>query len=146
MCAGIGFLVSGLLIFLVAEKVSGYLPLTSASVRRLSVPMRVSITLLLVALGMFISAVILATTGAQLAQLASLVLASTGLWVFLFGFLGLQAGFGIVKPLYGPTAVVLPRQAAYPGTWIELRNVHPAFVAAVEQQHASWQASLYTNP
>src|SRR5205823_4366812 len=36
MCVGIGFLVSGILIFLVARKVSGYLPLTSASNQRLN--------------------------------------------------------------------------------------------------------------
>ena len=137
ICAGVGFLISGLLIFLVSDKVSGYLPLTSASARRLGLLMRVSVAIVGVALVMLIAAAFLATTGESLAQLASVLLVSTGLPVFLLGFTGLQFGLQVLKPVYGPTALVLPRDAMHPDRWIELRNVHPAFVAAVQQQHAA---------
>ncbi len=137
ICAGVGFLISGLLIFLVADKVSGYLPLTWASARRLGLLMRVSVGIVGVALVMLIAAAYLATAGESLTQLASVLLVAAGLPVFLFGFTGLQVGLQVLKPVYGPTAVVLPLDAAHPGRWIELRNVHPQFVAAVQQQHAA---------
>jgi len=136
MCVGIGFLVSGILIFLVARKVSGYLPLTSASNQRLNWALQGSAATLVVVALMWIAAALLSTTGSPLAQLTALLLVSFGLMAFLLGFTGLQVGLQILKPLYGPTAVILPRQTGHADTWIELRNVHPVFVAAVEQMSA----------
>lgn len=137
MLVGIGFLISGLLIFLVAQKVSGYLPLTRASSTRMALVLRISIAIVLAALAMLIPAAAFAMTGEPLAQFASVLLVSFGLLVFLFGFTGLQVGLQVLKPMYGPTALVLPARTDYPGTWIELRNVHPNFVAAVQQQQAA---------
>jgi len=136
MCVGIGFVVSGILIFLVAQKVSGVLPLTSRSDRRLSRMLQISIAVLAVVGVMWIMALVLSTTGNPLAQLMALLLVSFGLMAFLLGFTGLQVGLQILRPVFGPTAMVLARQPGQTQTWLELRNVHPAFVAAVEQSRA----------
>jgi len=136
MCVGVGFLLSGILIFLVARKVTGFLPLTSESSRRLSLVRMISLALMGVALALLSGAAVLSAAREPLAQLAALLLLSLGLIAFLFGFTGLQIGLQVLKPLFGPTAVVLPRQPRNSETWLELRNVHPAFVAAVQQRNA----------
>jgi hypothetical protein len=137
MCVGVGFLVTGILIFLVARKVTGYLPLTSASSRRLAQVMRVSVVFVALGAILLIAAASLSATGDPLAHLTAILLLAFGLMLFLIGFTGLQVGLQMLKPLYGPTAVVLPRPPGHKETWIELRNVHPAFVAAVQQVYSA---------
>jgi hypothetical protein len=137
MCVGIGFLVSGLLIFLVARRVTGYLPLTSTSNQRISLVLQLSVVVVTVGAILLIVAALLAATADPLAHLAGVLLLPFGLMAFVVGFTGLQVGLQMLKPLYGPTAVVLPRQPGHTETWIELRNVHPAFVAAVQQVNSA---------
>lgn len=57
-------------------------------------------------------------------------------------FVGL-IGIVLLRGLYGPAAVILPQRPGYYGLLVELRRVHPNFVAAVQQhQHARWAAGL----
>jgi hypothetical protein len=44
-------------------------------------------------------------------------------------------GLLVVRPLIGPRATVMERQSAQFDRLVELRRVHPVFVAAVNQIH-----------
>ena len=94
---------------------------------------------------MWIAAALLFATGIPLAHVEAWLLVTLGLLAFLIGFTGLQVGLQLLKPVFGPTAVILPRQPGDLETWIELRSVHPAFVTAMEQlraAHTSQSAGL----
>jgi hypothetical protein len=116
---------------LMSRRASGYLPLTHASAKML----RLS----------FWSLVALIPIGAVVA-LAGLTLAgasngeSVGTTIGVLGFvLGLATlivgliGLAIVRRTLGPTGKIFEPQPGQYQSLIELRNVHPAFVAAVQQ-------------
>jgi hypothetical protein len=116
-----------------AERVTGYLPLTQASAQKIRTLRWTFLGLLLIGFVLFgISFVVAAN--------------STGpLWAVLF-FLGLGALFaGLIGTLVGrgamgPRGKLLDQQPGYYQLrLIELSNVHPAFVAAV-QQHQQMRA------
>jgi hypothetical protein len=65
-------------------------------------------------------------------SLSSSVKGAAGLLGLLLLLAGLL-GFLIARPLVGPKGNVMPRQAGMDYQLIELRNVHPAFVMAVQQ-------------
>jgi hypothetical protein len=115
-----------------AERVTGYLPLTHASAQRIR-------TLRWIFLGLILLGFVLWVVGFVVAA------NSTGpLWTGLF-FLGLGAMFaGVIGALLGrgamgPRGKLLDQQPGYYQRLIELSNVHVAFVAAV-QQHQQMRA------
>lgn len=60
-------------------------------------------------------------------------------WIVIFSALTLLSGIVgllVVRPMVGPRARVLEQQPGYYDKLVELRNVHPAFVAALNQMHA----------
>ena len=64
-------------------------------------------------------------------------------------FLGFVIGLLVVKPLIGPRGNVMEQRPGYHDKLVELRNVHPAFVAEVNykhQQRAAQQAASYSPP
>jgi hypothetical protein len=140
MCIGVGFFISGPLVFLVSRRARGYLPLTQASNRRLGRMLPVSAAVLAAGAVICVASGLLGTSRDPLANLAALLLFSLGLLLVLFGFTGLQIGLQTLRPLFGPTGKVLRAQPGQPETSIELRNVHPAFVAAVQQMDAARMA------
>lgn len=62
---------------------------------------------------------------------------STATFVLLvlsaLSFVGFLVGYLVVRPLIGPRGTVMEQQVGYYDKVVELRNVHPAFVAAVNQ-------------
>ncbi len=65
--------------------------------------------------------------------------------LLVLGFLAIVAGLVglvIVRAIVGPRGKVMERQPNQPDTLIELRNVHPGFVIAVEQ-HQLTRAAQY---
>jgi hypothetical protein len=75
-----------------------------------------------------------ATTGANATDTAiALGLAALGFLLLLAGIIGAV----VIKPLTGPRAKVTGPPPGYHDNLVELRNVHPAFVAAVLQRQHS---------
>ncbi len=111
-----------------SERSSGYLPLTRSSVKKLR-------TVTWTFGGLIPLAFFLWAIGIVLSSVSSSQINSAIFWLlFLLGFGALFAG--VIGLLIGRSAVnpvgkVLDRQPGYYESLIELRNVHPAFVAAV---------------
>jgi hypothetical protein len=133
ICVGIGFFVSAFLMYLVSRRASGYLPLTFASNRKLALVMRIALATIAVAILMGILAAVLASRNDLTASVAALILTQLTILVFVCGALFLQTGLQITYPLFGPRARVMKQKPGQVDRLIELRNVHPAFAAAVLQ-------------
>jgi hypothetical protein len=141
ICAGgLGFIAYAIAIAAVAERASGYLPLTRSSSRTVTLAFWVPTGLLIAWVAAWVLTVILAwtTTDPNVSTLA---------WVsFGLGFLFLAAGLGgrlLVAPFMRPRGKVMPKVAGQGDRIVELRNVHPNFVAAVNQvQHVRMAQSL----
>jgi hypothetical protein len=131
------FWFGGLLVAaLTSRRASGYLPLTHESVTRLrNVTLGVA-ALIPLAVLFWIVAVIVPS-------------ASIG---FLFAVLGGAAfivavvAMLIVRRTYGPTGKVLEPKAGHLESLVELSNVHPAFVAAVQQLQQMRAQNAYQRP
>jgi hypothetical protein len=61
-------------------------------------------------------------------------------------FVGFVVGYLVVRPLVGPRATVMEQQPGYYDKLVELRNVHPAFVTAVNEVHQQRAANLPQMP
>ncbi len=109
-----------------AERVSGYLPLTKASSKQVRTLRWIFLGLILFGFALFITsfAVAAGTTG-PLWWLPFLV----GLGALFAGAVGMLIG----RRAMGPTGKLLDQQPGQYHRLIELGNVHPAFVAAVQQ-------------
>ena len=121
--------VGGLLLrAMLAERVTGYLPLTRASASRLQ-RMR-WILAGVIALGFVLILVSFALANSNGA--AFFIVFIGGIAVMLGGLIGLS----IARSTVGPAGKLLDVQPGYNQRLIELRNLHPAFVAAVQElQH-----------
>ena len=121
---GWSFWVGGMLAaVLTARRASGYLPLTKASARNLRL-------LTWGLMGLLPLAVVLWITAA-LVQSGTIAFA-----LVVFGMAALlvaSLGLGIVRRLYAPTGKVLEPQPGFYQSLVELNNVHPAFVTAVQE-------------
>ncbi|HEY4889680.1 MAG TPA: hypothetical protein VIJ58_14060 [Candidatus Dormibacteraeota bacterium] len=132
VCSGVGVLISLLIMYLVSRRASGYLPLTKASSRRIALASWIPGGLVIGTIAIWVLAAIVgnssnnATTGAVAAVLVIL-----SLLTLLAGFVGLL----VVRPLIGPRGTVMEQQPGQFDRVVELRRVHPAFVAAVNQLH-----------
>jgi hypothetical protein len=118
-----------------AERTTGYLPLTRASAMKLRTVTWTFGGLIPLAFFFWVVGIVLASV------------ANAGAFVELFLLLGIGAlfagaiGLFIGRPAVMPSGKVLDPQPGHFESLIELRNVHPAFVAAVQQhQHARWAA------
>ncbi|HSS62470.1 MAG TPA: hypothetical protein VLK30_13530 [Candidatus Limnocylindrales bacterium] len=133
------FWVGGLLLSAaLAERVSGYLPLTRASARKIRI-VRWSFA------GLILLGFVLWATGFAVASIAN-----GAIFEFLF-LAGLGAMFGGVvgtflgRAAMGPRGKLLDLQPGYFQRLVELTNVHPAFAAAV-QQHQQMRAQQTYQP
>jgi hypothetical protein len=125
---------SALVAVLVAERASGFLPLTMASSRMVGLARWVPRGLVIGSGVLWIAIAIaaVANVGAAAANAGDVA----GLFVFL-GVLMLVAGLVgrfVFMPLVCPRGRVT-LLAGYPDKLVELRNVHQAFVSAVTQAH-----------
>ena len=129
---------SGPLSFSSERSTTGYLPLTRVSDRRLALSTWLPVAIMFLALAPWIAALVINAAGGTQSS-DSTTSALPGI-LLLLG-IALLAGGGFVllalRPLLGPQGKVKVVEIA-PGrqqTIVELRRVHPAFVAAVRQMH-----------
>jgi hypothetical protein len=131
---------------LVAREASGRLPLTGASRQKLQVVEWTS-------LGLLPPMLVLLVVGATMISVSVDQPGwAIGIAVLVLGFLcllGFIVGLLVVRPRIGPRAFVMARATGYHDNLVELRHVHPAFVAAVNQMYAAraaHYAALQTEP
>ena len=108
---------------LTARRASGYLPLTRSSAKILRFMTWSAIGMIPLAVVLWILAAVV-SSGAVAFSLVVFGVAAL--------FLGLIA-LVLVRRTYGPTGKVLEPRPGHYQSLVELSNVHPAFVAAVQQ-------------
>ena len=114
-----------------SERTTGYLPLTRASMKKLRTVTWTFGALIPLAVFFWVLGIVLASVSNSAI--------STEIFELLF-LLGLGALFGGIvglflgKPAVGPQAKILERQPGHYESLIELRNLHPNFVAAMQQR------------
>jgi hypothetical protein len=141
----IGLLIAAAVLAGVSQRASGYLPLTRSSSRLVGLTSWVPIGLIIGAFVMwtlvpFSAAVKVDATDTNAAGVAGILL--------LVGALLLVAGLVgrlVVMPLVSPRAKVIV-QPGYYDKLVEIRNVHPAFVAAVNQAQQALAAQYAAIP
>ena len=129
---GIGLIGYAIVMAAIAQRASGYLPLTLASRRAVNLAFWVPLALLGLALAMWLAAAIICLpTNDPTRNTIGRVLFWLGILVFLFGVLGRL----LITPRVGPRAKVREQLPGFYDKVVELRNVNPAFVDAVRQAH-----------
>ena len=133
---GIGIIAYAIVINVVSQKASGYLPLTKSSRNRLNAYLWTVVALLPLSFVFVIGGLVIASGNDATTSAIGTVVALLGVLMFI----GFVVG-ALLRRLFGPGATV--REPA-PGQYdkiVELKRVHPAFAAAVANQHASWMAN-----
>jgi hypothetical protein len=129
------FLFGVLVARLMSRRAFGYLPLTRASVNKLRLVRWGSAGVLLSTIPLWILASVILSNSSE-----GSVGAGVGVLLFLvtlLTFFGGLVAFLIVRQAVGPTGKVMEQQVGQYDSLVEIRRVHPAFVAAVQQhQHA----------
>lgn len=140
---GIGIIGYAIVMAAIAQRARGYLPLTLASRRTVNLAFWGPLALLGLALAMWVAAAIigLPTSDPTLNTIGA-VLFWIGLLVFVFGLIGRL----VITPLIGPRAKVREQVPGQYDRIVELRNLNPAFVAAVNQAHQARYASYAPIP
>ena len=140
---GIGILMYAIVMTAIAQRASGYLPLTRASRRTVELALWVPLALLGLSLVLWIAAfiIVVATSDTTLVRIAGVLF-----WLGLLVVLGGLFGRLVVTRLVGPRAKVGEQLIGQYDKLVELRNVHPAFVAAVNQMHAGKAAQFSAPP
>jgi hypothetical protein len=122
-----------------ARRASGYLPLTRACRKKLTLAKWVPLGLIPLGFLLLIGGVFVGPSGSN-------SIASTFGWlVFFTGFASLIVGVvgaSVVRASFGPAGKVMERQPWQYDQLVELKRVHPAFVVAV-QQHQHARAAQY---
>jgi hypothetical protein len=140
---GLGFIVFAIAMTALSRRASGFLPLTRSSSRTVALATWVPLGLLGGWVVLWIAA---AVVGFPSSDPTTVTIA----WVlFWLGMLAL--GFGlvgrlVVKPLLCPRGNVMEQLPYQYDKVVELSNVRPAFVAAVNQMHASRAAQYASQP
>ena len=125
---GMGAIAFAVVMSLTAQRASGYLPLTKDSSRLVTLSFWVPLVVMGLAVLLWIAAFPVA---------ASTSIGDAAGWLFWIGLLLLISGLAgrlIVTPLLTPRAKVMEVAPGQNDRIVELRNVHPAFVAAVAQR------------
>ena len=142
LCGGIGLFLGAILIAAVALRAGGFLPLTRASSRQVTLATWVPVGLIVGSFALDFAVVFGAVGQVDAADPNATTVAGI---VLLVGLLMLVAGLAgrlVVTPLVCPRGKVT-MQPGYYDRLVEIRNVHPAFVAAVNQvQHVRMAQSL----
>ena len=142
VCTGVGLLIIFVLMWAVSFRASGYLPLTRASRRKLTLAKWIPVGLMVLTFVLWIAAAIL---GLRSNDATASTIAGSLLVIGLLSFLAGLAGRLVITRIAGPRARVMERQPGQYDQVVELRNVHPAFVMAVNQLHsarAAYHASV----
>jgi hypothetical protein len=146
VCTGVGLLIIFVLMWAVSLRASGYLPLTRASRRKVTLATWIPIGLIVLTFVLWIAAAIL---GLRSNDSTTSTIAGSLLIIGLLSFLAGLAGRLVITRIAGPRARVMERLPGQYGQVVELRNVHPAFVMAVNQLYAAraaYAASMQAEP
>jgi hypothetical protein len=126
----VGLLIVFVLMYVVSRRASGHLPLTKMSSRTIALASWIPAGLLIGTVLLWVVAAIVGSSSndptassaaGRILILSLLTLGSGGV------------GWLIVRPIVGQRATVMEQQPGYYDRIVELRSVHPAFVAAVIQ-------------
>jgi hypothetical protein len=137
---GMGAIAFAVVMALTAQRASGHLPITKDSSRLVTIATWVPVALMILAVLVWITAFPVA---------ASSSIGDAAGWLFWLGLLLLLSGLAgrlIVKPLLSPRARVEEMAPGRNDRIVELRNVHPAFVAAVLQAQRARAGQLAPPP
>lgn len=134
---GIGIILYAIVLSSIAQRAGGYLPLTHAARRRVEMAIWAPVVLLLGWIVLWIVAVIVSPTSSDQSGSG---LAAAFFFLGLLLLIGGLVGRLVIMRFLVPQARVFEPQPGQFDKIVELRNVHPAFVAAVTQQHSSWTA------
>jgi hypothetical protein len=134
---GIGFIAFAIVMAAIAQRASGHLPLTHGSRRLVNLVFWTPLALLGLWILLWTAAWI---TGRATSDPTLTTIAWVMFWVGLLALAGGLVGRLIVTALVGPRGKVMEPPPGHIDKLVELRNVHPAFVAAVRQIHATWAA------
>jgi hypothetical protein len=135
---GIGILAHAIVVAAMSQRASGYLPLTRSSSRTATLAFWIPVGLLLaVPVAIAITLIFAVSSNDPTGSLAAV----------FFWLSALMLGFGLlgrllVRPLICPRGKVMEMAPGQNDRIVELRNVHPAFVTAV-QQHQQVRAAQY---
>jgi hypothetical protein len=141
MVTGVGLVLIVLITAAVSRRAGGWLPLTRSSRRKLRTVFWTFTGLLVggIAAGLWgLGAIVLAPEMQGPQTALGLRLMVVGLTSFIMGALGQVA----VRPRVGPQGIVTAQWVRGLGNVVDLRNVHPVFVIAVDRlQHQ--RAAMY---
>jgi Na+-transporting methylmalonyl-CoA/oxaloacetate decarboxylase gamma subunit len=127
------YLLGAMVAALVAEKASGFLPLTRSSSRLVGLALWIPVWLMFGAVGLWLLVAIAAVANVDASDPnaggVGFVFVCLGILLLVSGIIGRL----VVYPLISPRARIT-RPPGYYDKLVELRNVHPSFVAAVMQR------------
>jgi len=132
---GIGIIAYAIVVNLVSRKASGYLPLTRASRNRLNVYLWTVVALLPLSFVFLLGGLVIASGSDSTSGAIGTAVVVIGALMFVAFVVG-----ALLRRLFGPGATVNEPMPGQYDKIVELKRVHPAFVAAVVSQHASWMA------
>ncbi len=134
---GIGIVLYAVVITVVAQKASGFLPLTRSSNRIVALAIWVPAGLLI---GWVLLWILAAAIGLPSSDSTALTIAAIMFWVGLLLLIAGLVGRLLVMRMICPRGKVMEPQPGQLDKLVELQNVNPAFVAAVHQLQASRMA------
>jgi hypothetical protein len=134
---GLGLLFYALIVTLISQKATGHLPLTMRARNRLRVYIGVVVALLPLSFVLFFTGLAFGSSSDSTSSTIAIVLTTAGVLLFVAFLAG-----ALLRSLFGPRGRVMEPQPGYVDKLVELRNVHPAFVMAVQQMHASRMAQI----
>ncbi len=137
---GLGIIFYAIIVTLVSQKASGYLPLTRAARNRLYLYIGAVVALMPLSFILFFAGLAVGLNNDSTSSTASAILVVAGVALFVLFLAG-----ALLRSLVGPRAKVMEPQLGQIDKLVELRNVHPAFVAAVLQMHAARMAQLQSS-
>ncbi len=136
---GVGFIAFTIVVAAVSERASGFLPLTRSSSRTVALAFWIPLALLMAWPICWVLALITAGNPSASATTGGLF------WLGVFFLLAGMIGRLVVTRFVSPRAKVMELAPGHFDRIVELRNVHPLFVAAVLQRQQA-QASQYAYP
>jgi hypothetical protein len=136
---GLGIIAYAVVIAVVARRATGFLPLTRSSSRTVMLALWVPVGMIIAWVVLWVAAAII---GLPSSDQTLITIAAILFWVGVFALLGGLVGRLVIMPLICPRAKVMEQLPYQYDKLVELRNVNPAFVAAVNQMHAARQQQV----
>jgi hypothetical protein len=139
---GLGFIAFAIVMTVIAQRASGYLPLTRSARRTVNLAVWIPVGLLIAAPVAWVIALFVGPSSGPSANTIGIVLLWLGILFLLAGLVGRL----LVTRLVCPRAKVMEAAPGQTDRIVELRNVHPLFVAAVLERQHGRAAQLAPSP